>query len=207
MALYHKHRPQTFSSIWGQEHIIQTITNQIKNNKLAHAYLFSGPRGVGKTTTARLLAKAANCRNRKNGEFEPCDTCDSCQEITSSRSIDVMEMDAASHTGVDNVREQIIENAQTQPTKSKYKIFIIDEAHMLSTSAFNALLKTLEEPPDFVIFILATTELNKVPETIISRCQRFDFKRLPAETIKKQIKKIAKTEGVEIDPAVIDRIA
>jgi DNA polymerase-3 subunit gamma/tau len=156
-TLYRKYRPQTFADIVGQEYIVQTITNEILMDKVAHAYLFSGPRGTGKTTLARLLAKAVNCQNKTADSFEPCDTCSSCQEIASGRNVDVIEVDAASQTGVDNVRENIIENAQFKPTRSKYKIFIIDEVHMLSTSSFNALLKTVEEPPSYVIFILATT--------------------------------------------------
>lgn len=206
MALYHTHRPQQFSDIVGQEHIIKTIINQIAGDKVAHAYLFSGPRGIGKTTAARLLAKAVNCVNRKDKESEPCSQCSSCEEIASSRAIDVIEIDAASHTGVDNVRENIIENAQFKPTKSKYKVFIIDEVHMLSTSAFNALLKTLEEPPAHVIFILATTELHKLPETIVSRCQRFNFHKVGYDDLKKFLKKIAKAEKIKIDDDVLDRI-
>lgn len=206
MALYHKHRPQTFESVVGQEHIITTIKNQIANAKTAHAYLFSGPRGVGKTTTARLLAKAMNCTGRKQGMAEPCNTCTSCEEITRSRAIDVIEIDAASHTGVDNVRENIIDNAQFKPTISPYKIFIIDEVHMLSTSAFNALLKTLEEPPPHVLFILATTEKHKLPETIISRCQRFDFKKVGYEIMKQHLEQVAQTEHVRVEKEVLDRL-
>jgi len=206
MALYHKHRPQNFASVIGQEPIVITLSNQVATQKVAHAYLFSGPRGVGKTTLARILAKAVNCENRKTATSEPCGQCSSCQEISESRSIDVIEIDAASHTGVDNVRENIIDNAQFKPTKSKYKIFIIDEVHMLSTSAFNALLKTLEEPPTHVIFILATTELHKLPETIISRCQRFGFKKVDFETLKKHLQNIAKDEGIKIDKEVVERI-
>jgi len=206
MALYHKHRPQTFKDVIGQDHIIKTITNQITNERIAHAYLFSGPRGVGKTTTARLLAKGANCLNRQKRDAEPCDNCASCKEISESRSIDVIEIDAASYTGVDNVRENIIENAQFRPTKSKHKVFIIDEAHMLSTAAFNALLKILEEPPEYVIFILATTELRKLPETIISRCQRFGFKKVAFDEMKKHIEKITKAENIKIDKEVVENI-
>lgn len=206
MALYHKHRPQTFENVVGQEHIIQTITNQIIQGRIAHAYLFSGPRGVGKTTTARLLAKAVNCQNRKNTDSEPCDKCQSCKEIMEARSIDVIEIDAASYTGVDNVRDNIIDNAQFRPTKSKFKVFIIDEVHMLSTAAFNALLKILEEPPEYIIFILATTELHKIPDTVISRCQRFGFKKVGYDEMKKYLEKVAKEEEVKVDKEVIEKI-
>ncbi|MBU2542709.1 DNA polymerase III subunit gamma/tau [Patescibacteria group bacterium] len=206
MALYHKHRPQTFADIIGQDHIVQTISNQIAGDKVAHAYLFSGPRGIGKTTIARILAKGVNCLNRKEKDSEPCDQCESCSEIISSRSIDVIEIDAASHTGVENVRENIIDNVRFRPTKSKFKVFIIDEVHMLSTSAFNALLKTIEEPPSHIIFILATTELHKLPKTIVSRCQRFDFKKVGFDEMSKQINKVAKIEGIKIDKDIVERI-
>ena len=206
MALYHKHRPQDFSSVVGQDHIIKTIENQLKNNKTAHAYLFAGPRGIGKTTTSRLLAKALNCENRKQGSAEPCNACQSCKEVSRSRAIDVIEIDAASNTGVDNVRENIIDNAEFKPTMSSFKVFIIDEVHMLSTSAFNALLKTLEEPPSHVVFILATTEKHKIPDTIISRCQVFNFKKVSFDILKKSLESIAKSEGIQIEKEVLERI-
>ena len=206
MALYHKYRPQLFSDVVDQEHIITTLTNQIREKMVAHAYLFSGPRGVGKTTTARILTKALNCEKRKDDAHEPCNDCTSCDEISRSRAIDVIEIDAASHTGVDNVRENIIENAQFRPTKSPYKIFIIDEVHMLSASAFNALLKTLEEPPAHVIFILATTELAKLPDTIVSRCQRFHFRKIPYGVMKQYLEIIAKKEDIAVEASVLGRV-
>jgi len=206
MALYHTYRPQQFADIVGQVHIVQTLTNQIKNNKTAHAYLFSGPRGSGKTTTARLIAKAVNCLERKENAFEPCNTCDACKEITLGRAIDIIEIDAASNTGVDNVRENIIESIHFRPNKAKYKVFIIDEVHMLSTSAFNALLKTLEEPPSHVLFILATTELHKVPETIVSRCQHFIFHKLSFSELMGYLENIAKQEKIKVDTSVFERI-
>lgn len=204
--LYRKYRPQNFSDFYGQEHLVETLLNEIKNDKIAHAYLFSGPRGTGKTSLARLFAKAINCQNRKENEAEPCNECSHCQEISESRNLDVIEMDAASHTGVDNVRENIIDNSRFKPTGSPYKIFIIDEVHMLSTSAFNALLKTLEEPPKHAIFILATTEWHKIPATIISRCQRFNFKKIPFDLIKKKLKNISKEEGIKVDEEVLKKV-
>ena len=205
-TLYRKYRPQLFADIHDQEHIVKTITNEIATAKIAHAYLFTGPRGVGKTTIARLLAKALNCKSRKIGEFEPCDKCSSCTEISAGHNIDVIEIDAASHTGVDNVRENIIENAQFKPTQSQYKIFIIDEVHMLSTSAFNALLKTIEEPPAHVVFILATTELQKLPATIISRCQRFAFKKITRAAMLKKMEGICKEEKIKVSKSVLEKI-
>lgn len=206
MALYHKHRPQTFDSVIGQDHVVETIKQQILHDRIAHAYLFSGPRGVGKTTTARILAKAVNCPGKK-GSAEPDNESECAKEINESRCIDVIEIDAASHTGVDNVRQNIIENAQFKPTNCKKKVFIIDEVHMLSTAAFNALLKTLEEPPEHVLFILATTELQKLPATIVSRCQRFAFKKVPNQIISKYLESVAKKEDITIDADVLLRIA
>ncbi len=178
-----KWRPQTFDEVTGQEPITRTLRNSIEHQRLHHAYLFSGARGVGKTTSARLLAKALNCHKAKQPTPTPCrsddpDQCPSCREITEGRSIDVQEIDAASNTGVDNVREAIIGSVGIAPARDRYKVFIIDEVHMLSGAAFNALLKTLEEPPPRVVFIMATTERHKVPETILSRCQQFEFRTI-----------------------------
>lgn len=207
MALYHTHRPQNFAAVIEQAPIITTLINQLQRDTVGHAYLFSGPRGVGKTTTARVLAKALNCEQRVEGSAEPCDTCTSCQEITGGHALDVIEIDAASNTGVDSVRQNIIESVQFQPSRSKYKVFIIDEVHMLSTAAFNALLKTLEEPPTHVVFILATTETHKVPATIISRCQRFTFKKVPVPHMVAHLQQVADLEKITVEPAVLERIA
>lgn len=201
-TLYRKYRPQAFSDVSGQSHIKQTIQNEIKNDKIAHAYLFCGPRGVGKTTMARLVAKAANCLNRKEGEFEPCNNCDSCNEIMEGKALDVVEIDAASHTGVDHVREHIINAARFVPNSRKFKVFIIDEVHMLSTAAFNALLKILEEPPSYVKFVLATTEIHKILPTIISRCQRFDFKKIEINDLKERLERLVTAEGKKVDDDV-----
>jgi len=206
-TLYRKYRPQNFAEVVNQNHIKITLEHEIASGKLAHAYLFCGPRAVGKTTMARVLAKAVNCRNRKDGECEPCNNCLSCREITEGRSFDLMEIDAASHTGVDNVRENIIASARVAPLSAKYKIFIIDEAHMLSTSAFNALLKIMEEPPAAVIFILCTTEIHKVPTTIISRCQRFDFKKISLGDIIRKLEHIVRSEGVAVSKGVLESVA
>lgn len=202
-ALYRRYRPNLFSDVAAQEHIVRVITRQIADGKLSHAYLFSGPRGVGKTTIARLMARALNCENRKEGEFEPCGKCSACIEAAAGRAVDTVEIDAASYTGVDHVREHIIEAVRYAPQRKK-KVFIIDEVHMLSKSAFNALLKTLEEPPDHVHFILATTELHKIPDTVISRCQRLAFLRIPASEMRARVEEIAKQEGKELDAEVID---
>jgi len=206
LVLYRKYRPQLFDEVIGQEHVVQTLTNSIKGNNISHAYLFSGPRGSGKTTIARLFAKSINCENRKEGQFEPCDKCFSCLEIMASKSIDLIEIDAASHTGVDDVRE-LIEGLKFAPVKSKYKIFIIDECHQLSKSAANALLKTLEEPPAHALFLLATTESHKMIPTILSRCQKFDFKRLQTPEIIKKLEFISKKEGVKFENAALSLIA
>jgi len=206
VALYRKYRPQNFSQISGQNHIKTTLQNEIESGKLGHAYLFCGPRGTGKTTLARLVAKAANCLDLQPAG-EPCNKCESCTEIMEARSLDVIEIDAASHTGVDNVRENIINNARFTPSKRKFKVFIIDEVHMLSISAFNALLKILEEPPAHIIFILATTEVHKVPVTIISRCQRFDYKKININDLLERLQMIVTSEGVQVDENVLKRIA
>ncbi|MFA5135204.1 MAG: DNA polymerase III subunit gamma/tau [Patescibacteria group bacterium] len=204
-ALYRKYRPQTFGDLVGQNPIKVTLQNEVESGRVAHAYLFSGPRGVGKTTTARLLAKAVNCTKRKGPE--PCGTCSFCTAMAAGKLLDLIEIDAASHTGVDNVRENIIENARFTPQQAAYKIFIIDEVHMLSTSAFNALLKTLEEPPQHVILILATTEIHRVPETIISRCQRFDFKRVSTGDLVKRMQHIVGAEKITISESILQNIA
>lgn len=207
-TLYRKYRPQTFADVAAQGHVTTTIQNQLRSGRVAHAYLFTGPRGVGKTTMARLIAKAVNCvGKRKKDDVEPCNACPACLEITNGASLDVYEIDAASHTGVGNVRENIIESVRFAPNKLKYKVYIIDEVHMLSTSAFNALLKTLEEPPAHALFILATTEIHKVPLTIISRCQRFDFKRIPATEMVARLKLLCKEEGFTVADDVLFAIA
>lgn len=206
-ALYRKYRPMTFGDVTDQNHVKITVQNQIANGTVSHAYLFSGPRGVGKTTIARLLAKTVNCENRAEGGKEPCNTCTNCEEMNIGKSLDIVEIDAASHTGVDNVRENIIESVRFSPSKAKCKVFIIDEVHMLSTSAFNALLKTLEEPPAHALFVLATTEIHKIPQTILSRCQRFDFHRIATPDMIKRLKEIAKAEGVTVADDVLAQIA
>src|SRR5262249_4284742 len=198
-----KFRPQVFEDVVGQKPIVQTLQNAIQMDRIGHAYLFSGPRGVGKTTTARILAKGLNCE--KGPTVTPCNVCPSCQEIATGKSIDVFEIDAASNTGVDNIRE-LRESAKYAAARSRYKIFIIDEVHMLSTSAFNALLTILEEPPPHVVFIMATTERHKVPATILSRCQQFIFRTIsPAET-QAHLRQIADREGVKIDERALSYI-
>ncbi|MEN3326067.1 MAG: polymerase subunit gamma/tau [Acidobacteriota bacterium] len=207
-----KWRPQTFDEVTGQEPITRTLRNAIEHQRLHHAYLFSGARGVGKTTSARLLAKALNCHKAKEPTPTPCrsddpDQCPSCREITESRSIDVQEIDAASNTGVDNVRDAIIASVGIAPARDRYKVFIIDEVHMLSGAAFNALLKTLEEPPPRVVFIMATTERHKVPETILSRCQQFEFRTIATAKILERLKLIAKSEKISIPDDALREIA
>ncbi len=204
-ALYRKYRPQIFEDVVGQEHIERTIKNAIEQDKVSHAYLFTGPRGTGKTTTARLLAKALLCE--RGPTAEPDGTCADCEMIAAGEHPDVYELDAASRTGVENVREEIIGRVQFAPTRGRYKIYIIDEVHMLSTAAFNALLKTLEEPPSHVVFILATTDPQKVPETIHSRCQRFDFRRISSEAIVSRLGAICVAEDVEFEGEALDLIA
>ncbi len=206
-TLYRDYRPQNFAEVLGQNHIKITLQNEISANKLAQAFLFCGPRAVGKTTLARVLAKTVNCLNRKEGEYEPCNKCENCLSTTLGKNLDVVEIDAASNTGVDNVRENIISFSRLTPANAKFKVFIIDEVHMLSLSAFNALLKIIEEPPTHVIFILCTTEIQKVPLTIISRCERFDFKRISILDIVKKLSLIANAEKIEIDPEVLEAVA
>ncbi len=201
-VLARKYRPQTFADLIGQETLVQILTNAITSNRIANAYLLTGVRGVGKTTTARLIAMSLNCESKKENTCEPCGNCDSCKSIRSDHNLDVIEMDAASKTGVDDVRE-IIDNVKYKPVNSEFKIFIIDEVHMLSKSAFNALLKTLEEPPEHVKFIFATTEVKKIPVTILSRCQRFDLKRVESENLSQHLKKISELEKVKIDDDAI----
>ena len=201
-VLARKYRPQTFADLIGQDILVQILTNAITTNKIANAYLLTGVRGVGKTTTARLIAMSLNCQNKKQDTCEPCGNCESCNSIKLDHNLDVIEMDAASKTGVDDVRE-IIDNVKYKPINNEYKIFIIDEVHMLSKSAFNALLKTLEEPPEHVKFIFATTEAKKIPVTILSRCQRFDLKRVESLKLSLHLKKISELEKVKIDDGAI----
>ncbi len=204
LVFYRKYRPKNFSDIIGQEHVVKTITNAIADKAVSHAYLFSGPRGCGKTTMARLLAKAVNCQDRK--KYEPCNKCYSCLEINSNKALDLIEIDAASNRGIDEIRE-LRDGIKFSPTKLKYKVFILDEAHQLSKDAANALLKTLEEPPAHAIFILATTEIHKMIPTIISRCQRFDFRKLTAPEVIKGLEPIIQEEKVKIDKRALELIA
>ncbi len=204
-VLARKYRPQKFEDLVGQELLVKILSNAINNDRLAHAYILTGVRGVGKTTTARLIAMSINCKNRDKKNCEPCGNCDSCKSTTSDSNLDVIEIDAASNTGVDDIRE-IIENVKYKPVIGDYKIFIIDEVHMLSKSAFNALLKTLEEPPEHVKFIFATTEIKKVPITVLSRCQRFDLHRIENKILSDHLLKISKIENIDIDLDAISLI-
>ena len=203
-ALYRKFRPDNFADVKGQDHIVTTLTNQIKHNRIGHAYLFCGTRGTGKTTVAKILAKAVNCEHPVNGS--PCNECAMCKAIQAGTAMNVIEIDAASNNGVDNIRE-IREEVSYRPTEGKYKVYIIDEVHMLSTGAFNALLKTLEEPPSYVMFILATTEAHKIPITILSRCQRYDFHRITIDTIAARLDELLKVEGVAAEGKAVRYVA
>lgn len=204
MALYRKFRPTEFGDVKGQEHIVTTLKNQIKADRIGHAYLFCGTRGTGKTTIAKIFAKAVNCERPVDGN--PCGECAACRSIAAGTSMNVIEIDAASNNGVDNIRE-IRDEVAYSPTEGRYKVYIIDEVHMLSIGAFNALLKTLEEPPSYVIFILATTEAHKIPVTILSRCQRYDFRRISAETITARLEELTKAEGVVAEDKALRYIA
>jgi len=206
VALYHVYRSQTFGEVVGQDSIIQTLKNSLISGRVSHAYLFSGSRGIGKTSTARILAKAVNCLQRSADAFEPCNVCDSCLAIAEGRAMDLLEIDAASNRGIDEIRS-LKEKVNYAPTQLKYKVYIIDEVHMLTNEAFNALLKTLEEPPENTLFILATTEAYKVPETVISRCIRFDFRRISTQAMVTHLAEISEKEGIQADKRSLQLIA
>lgn len=203
-ALYRKFRPSEFEDVKGQDAIVTTLKNQIQTDRIGHAYLFCGTRGTGKTTVAKIFAKAVNCQHPVEGS--PCGQCDMCRSIAAGTSMNVIEIDAASNNGVDNIRE-IREEVAYRPTEGRYKVYIIDEVHMLSIGAFNALLKTLEEPPEYVIFILATTEAHKIPVTILSRCQRYDFKRISIETISGRLRELIEKENLDVEDKAVRYIA
>ncbi|MGM0439426.1 MAG: DNA polymerase III subunit gamma/tau [Patescibacteria group bacterium] len=203
-VLYRKYRPKSFSDIIGQTHVVKTLKNAIRNDNISHAYLFTGPRGTGKTTMARLLAKAVNCQD--NSSAEPCNECEACESIIEGNAVDLIEIDAASHRGIDEIR-QLREGIKFSPNQLKYKVYIIDESHQLTKGAANALLKTLEEAPDHAIFVLATTEPQKMISTIISRCQRFDFRKLNLSEIIEKLERILKAEGIESDKRSLEIIA
>jgi len=203
-ALYRKWRPRTFEEVVGQEHVVRTLRNALISDRTRHAYLFAGPRGTGKTTTARLLAKAVNCLGPE--EQRPCNQCAICLAVNEGRLLDLIEIDAASNTGVDDVRE-LRERVGFRPNEARYKVYVIDEVHMLSNAAFNALLKTLEEPPEHVIFVLATTEPHKILPTVLSRCQRFDFRRIPVAEIVRRLQRLAQQEGLQVEPQALELIA
>ena len=204
VALYRKARPSVFDDVKGQDHIVTTLKNQVMAGRIQHAYLFCGTRGTGKTSIAKIMAKVVNCENPVNGN--PCNECASCRQIAAGNSMNVIEIDAASNNGVDNIRE-IVEEVRYRPTQGKYKVYIIDEVHMLSQGAFNALLKTLEEPPSYVVFILATTEVGKIPVTILSRCQRYDFHRIDAATLVSRMRELVQKEGVEAEERALQFVA
>ena len=206
LSLYRKYRPQTFSEVVGQDHVAQTLTNALRDNAVAHAYIFAGPRGIGKTSMAKILAKALNCERFEEPTITPCGECDSCRSIAAGTSLDVIEMDAASNRGIDDIRE-LRDKVAFAPVQGRSKVYIVDEVHMLTKEAFNALLKTLEEPPPHVVFVLATTEVHKIPETIVSRCQRFDFRRPLMQEIMSVLARIATAEGVTVDPEALAEIA
>ena len=203
-ALYRKWRPASFEDVRGQDHVVQTLKNQIVSDRIGHAYLFCGTRGTGKTSIAKIFAKAVNCESPVDGS--PCRECRTCKNIAAGSSLNVVEIDAASNNGVENIRE-IRDEVQYPPTEGKYRVYIIDEVHMLSTGAFNALLKTLEEPPSYVIFILATTEVQKIPVTVMSRCQRYDFKRITVDTIVTHLQKLTEAEHISVEDKALAYIA
>src|SRR5438094_5648462 len=203
-ALYRRYRPQTFSAIVGQEHVTRTLRNAIAQGQAAHAYLLAGVRGTGKTSIARLIAKAVNCPNAKDGE--PCDRCENCVAIREGRFLDLIEIDAASNRGIDEMRD-LRDKVRFAPSQGQYKVYVIDEAHQLTTEAFNALLKTLEEPPPHALFVLATTEAQKIPPTIVSRTQRFDLRRIPHGDVVRQLEHVASSEGLTVERPAVEAIA